>query len=127
MTLKPFSYQENGFSPAKIYTETEINTMSKCKLKKYERETIIVFNEAEPKADIYTYNTSLKNRLAKFTKEHPDLAKCNAQYPCGGVSYTVDKKRLSIRLTAPYSEERKAKARKYAKDHNLADRLNMGG
>lgn len=24
-------------------------------------------------------------------------------------------------------EERKAKARKYAKDHNLADRLNMGG
>lgn len=95
-----------------------------CKLTKYERETIILFNEAEPTAIVYTYNTALKNRLAKFSRENPSLAKLNTEYSGGGVSYTIDKKRLSIRLTAPYSEERREKARKYAKENNFANRLN---
>ena len=94
------------------------------RLTKYERETIILFNEAEPTATIYTYNTALKNRLAKYSRENPTLATLNTEYPCGGVSYTIDKKRLSIRLTVPYSEERRERARKYAKDNNLAKRLN---
>lgn len=94
------------------------------RLKKYERETIILFNEADNTANIYTYNTALKNRLAKFSKTNPSLAKLEAAYPCGGVSYTIDKKRLSIRLTAPYSEERKNKAREYAQKHNTVARLN---
>lgn len=96
------------------------------RLKKYERETIILFNEAEPTANIYTYNAALKNRLAKFSKENPALAKLEADYPCGGVSYTIDKKRLSIRLTAPYSEERRNAARKYAKEHSIVFNLNRG-
>ena len=95
-----------------------------CRLTKYERETIISFNEAEPTATVYTYNTALKNRLAKFSRENPSLAKLNMEYPNGGVSYTIDKKRLSIRLTSPYSEERREKARKFAKDNNFANRLN---
>ncbi len=94
------------------------------RLKKYERETIILFNEADSTANIYTYNTALKNRLAKFSKEYPMLAKLEAAYPCGGVAYIIDKKRLSIRLTAPYSEERKNKAREYAQKHNTVARLN---
>lgn len=39
----------------------------KCRLTKYEKETIILFNEAEPTANIYTYNKALQNRLAKFS------------------------------------------------------------
>lgn len=96
----------------------------KCRLTKYERETIILFNEAEPTATIYTYNTALKNRLAKYSRENPTLATLTMEYPCGGVSYTIDKRRLSIRLTAPYSEERKNKAREYAQKHNTISRLN---
>lgn len=102
----------------------EVKIDMEYRLKKYERETIILFNEADSTANIYTYNTALKNRLAKFSKEYPMLAKLEAAYPCGGVAYIIDKKRLSIRLTAPYSEERKNKAREYAQKHNTVARLN---
>lgn len=95
----------------------------KCRLTKYERETIILFNEAEPTANIYTYNRALQNRLAKFSRENPNCARLITNYPCGAVSYEIDKKRLSISFTAPYSEERKEKARKYAKEHNLLSNL----
>ena len=98
--------------------------MRKCKLTKYEKETIVLFNEAENTANVYTYNTALKNRLAKFSKENPSCAKLITEYPCGAVAYEVDKKRLSIRFTAPYSEERREKARKYAKAHNIVSNLN---
>lgn len=95
----------------------------KNRLTKYERETIITFNEAEQTASIYTYNTALKNRLAKYSKENPNCAKLITAYPCGAVSYEVDKKRLSIRFTAPYTEERREKIRKYAKEHNIVSDL----
>lgn len=38
-----------------------------------ERETIIVFNEAESTASIYTHNTALSNRLLKLSQTEPDL------------------------------------------------------
>ena len=98
----------------------------KCRPTKYERETIVLFNEAEDTANIYTYNTALKNRLAKFSKENPNCAKLITEYPCGAVAYEVDKKRLSIRFTSPYSEERREKARKYAKEHSTVSNLNGG-
>lgn len=98
----------------------------KCRPTKYERETIVLFNEAEVTANIYTYNTALKNRLAKFSKENPNCARLITEYPCGAVAYEIDKKRLSIRFTSPYSEERREKARKYAKEHNTVSNLNGG-
>lgn len=45
------------------------NTMAK--LTKYEKETIILFNEGEDTASIYTYNASLRKRLALFQQEAP--------------------------------------------------------
>ena len=96
----------------------------KGRLTKYERETIITFNEAEQTASIYTYNTALKNRLVKFSKQYPSLAKLTATHTCRGVTYEIDKSRLSIRLTAPYSDERRAKARNYAQEHNIVSNLN---
>ena len=38
------------------------------KLTKYEKETIVLFNEGEDTAHIQTYNAGLKNRLAAFSK-----------------------------------------------------------
>ena len=57
--------------------------MGKCRITKYEKETIILFNEAEPTANVYTYNTALKNRLAKFSRDNPNCAKLITTYPCG--------------------------------------------
>ena len=72
------------------------------KLSKYEKETIINWNEAENLASVYTFNASLKRRLAEFS-----------------VTYVLDKSRLSIRFIPPYSEERKAAASAYAKEHGF--------
>ena len=46
-----------------------------AKLTKYEKETIILFNEGEDEASIYTYNAGLRKRLANFSKKHPDLCR----------------------------------------------------
>ena len=79
-------------------------------LTKYEKETIILFNEGEDTAHIQTYNAGLRKRLAAFSKKHPDLCRLEKSFAQGGVIYVLDKSRLSIRLQAPYSEERRRKA-----------------
>ena len=55
--------------------------------------------------------------------ECPYGARLVTAYPCGAVSYEVDKKRLSIRLTSPYSDERRAKARNYAIKNNIISNI----
>lgn len=39
------------------------------------------------------------------------------------MGFDIEKGRFSFRLTVPYSEERREKARQYAKENNTADRL----
>lgn len=77
------------------------------KLSKYEKETIINWNEAENLASVYTFNASLKRRLADFSRKYPLLCRLERSTPEGSVTYVLDKSRLSIRLVPPYSEERK--------------------
>ena len=79
-------------------------------LTKYEKETIILFNEGEDTAHIQTYNAGLRKRLAAFSKKHPDLCRLEKSFAQGGVIYVLDKSRLSIRLQAPYSGERRRKS-----------------
>ena len=43
------------------------------KLSKYEKETIINWNEAEDTASIYTFNADMKRRLAEFSRKYPQL------------------------------------------------------
>lgn len=89
------------------------------KLSKYEKETIINFNEGEQEAVIYTHNADLKRRLVEFSLKYPSLCWLKCENETGGVTYIMDKSRLSIRLVPPYSEERKAAAREYAKQHGF--------
>ena len=89
------------------------------KLSKYEKETIINWNEAENLASIYTFNASLKRRLADFSRKYPQLCRLERSTPEGSVTYVMDKSRLSIRLVPPYSAERLAAAREYAKQHGF--------
>ena len=89
------------------------------KLTKFEKETIILFNEGEDTASIYTFNAGLKKRLAAFSKKHPNLCQLEKPEHLGSVSYLIDKSRLSIRLIPPYSEERRQEASRYAKEHGF--------
>lgn len=45
------------------------------KLTKYEKETIVLFNEADEEAHIQTYNAGLRKRLEAFSKKYPDLCR----------------------------------------------------
>ena len=86
------------------------------RLTKYEKETIILTSEGDDTYSVYTFNTALKRRLADFAKKYPDL--CFLEFEdkkIGCQSYVIDKARLSVRLTAPYSEERRKAARERAK------------
>ena len=96
-----------------------------AKLTKYEKETIILFNEGEDTASIYTYNASLRKRLALFSKKHPDLCRLEKSHEQGGVTYLLDKSRLSIRLQPPYSEERRRKASENAKQNGFNSQIQM--
>lgn len=89
------------------------------KLKKCEKETIILFNEAEDSASIYTFNAGLRKRLAIFAKKYPGLCRLEQAFDQGGVTYVVDKSRLSIRLQPPYSEERRQKASDNARQNGF--------
>lgn len=89
------------------------------KLSKYEKETIINWNESENTASIYTFNGDLKRRLAEFSRKYPQLCRLERSTNEGSVTYVMDKSRLSIRLVPPYSEERLAAAREYAKQHGF--------
>ena len=88
-------------------------------LTKYEKETIILFNEDEDPAHIQTYNAGLWKRLAAFSKKPPDLCRLEKSFAQSGVIYVLDKSRLSIRLQAPYSEERRRKASENAKQNGF--------
>ena len=83
-------------------------------LSNYEKETIILFNEDEDTASVQTFNPKLKRKFDKFAKEYPDLCKLEMEYEQGGASYVVDKSRLSINLTRPFTEEQKERAREQA-------------
>lgn len=90
------------------------------KLTKYEKETIILTSEGDDTYSVYTFNSALKRRLADFAKKYPDLCRLESEdKKVGYQSYVIDKARLSIRITAPYSEARRNKAREQATEHGF--------
>ena len=91
-------------------------------LTKYEKETIILTNEADDFYEVYTFNSTLKKKLAAYAKRHPDLCSLKETTKEGSATYVVDKARLTIRLTEPYSEARRQAASKRAKDQGLGIR-----
>lgn len=91
-------------------------------LTKYEKETIILTNEADDFYEVYTFNSALKKKLAAYAKRHPDLCSLKETTKEGSATYVVNKARLTIRLTEPYSEERRKAASKRAKDQGLGIR-----
>ena len=82
--------------------------------KKKRKVTELYFNEYDSTAEIYTYNTKLKKRLTAYAATYPDLCQLTEDDGNGGLRFEIDKHRISIRLTAPYSEERKATISKTA-------------
>ena len=79
--------------------------------KKNEKTTEIYFDETPAPVVIRTHNTALKKRLLAYTDKHPDLCRLTDDDELGYLSFEINKDRFSIRLTAPYTEERRQLAR----------------
>ena len=79
--------------------------------KKKQKVTELYFNEYDDTADIYAYNTTLKRRLTAY----PNPCRMLADDEHGGLRFEIDKYKISIRPTAPYSEKRIGVTRQMAK------------
>ena len=90
----------------------------KTGLTKKQKVTEVFCNAKDPTAEVYTHDTKLKKRLSKFAAMYPDHCRQTDDDEQGGLTFEIKKGRLSFRLTAPYSADRRKAARKYARENN---------
>ena len=88
-------------------------------LTKKQKTTVIYFDEHSRIIEVQTHNTDLKKRLTAFAKEHPQCCRQIGYDEQGCLTFEIEKGRLSFRLTAPYSEERKRAASEWAKKSGI--------
>ena len=91
--------------------------------KKNEKTTEIYFDETSAPVVIRTHNTALKKRLLAFAEKFPDLCRLTDDDELGYLSFEINKDRFSIRLTAPYTEERRALARDKVNEINNKEKV----
>ena len=88
-------------------------------LTKKQKTTVIYFDEYGGMIEVQTHNTDLKKRLMAFAAKHPQCCRQTDDDEQGGLTFEIEKERLSFRLTAPYSEERRKMASKQAKQNGV--------
>ena len=89
------------------------------KLPPCEKETIILTSEGDDEYIFETFNPRFKRRLAEFCEKYPSYCRLKKTYPEGSVKYCIKKECLSVHFNAPYTEERRSKAREQAKKNGL--------
>ena len=88
-------------------------------LTKKQKTTVIYFDEHSRMIEVQTHNTDLKKRLMTFAAKYPQCCRQTDDDEQGGLTFEIEKGRLSFRLTAPYSEERRRAASEWAKKNGL--------
>ena len=91
---------------------------------KSQKTTEIYFDETPAPVVIRTHNTALKKRLLTFAEKFPALCRLTDDDELGCLSFEIDKERFSVRLTVPYTEERRALAR--AKMNEINNKEGIG-
>ena len=79
-------------------------------LSREERETIILYTEADDRAEVYTNNKKMINRLAKLYAERPDEVEKIREADTGAVTYTVPRDWIRVVPKRRVSEEYRAAA-----------------
>ena len=88
-------------------------------LTKKQKTTVIYFDEHSRIIEVQTHNTDLKKRLTAFAVKYPQCCRQTDDDEQGGLTFEIEKVRLSFRLTAPYSEERRKAASERAKQNGV--------
>ena len=94
----------------------------KTGLTKKQKETVFYFNEADSMAEVKTHNTELKKRLTAYAEKYPELCRQVDDDGFGGLIFEIDKRRIGLRLTAPYTDERREQARVNGKLNGIQTR-----
>ena len=71
-------------------------------LTKKQKTTVIYFDEHSRIIEKQTHKTDLKKRLTAFAAKHPQCCRQTDDDEQGGLTFEIEKGRLSFRLTAPY-------------------------
>ena len=74
------------------------------KLTRFEQETVILYNQAEETAEVYTHNPTLTSKLLRLSEKYPDQIIRKDE-----LHFIVPKRCVLIR--EPYSEARRKVAR----------------
>ena len=90
----------------------------KTGLSKKQKVTELFFNEKDSYTEVYTHNTKLKKRLLAYAEKYPELCQQTDDDEHGGLRFEIAKERISIRLTAPYSQERRDSTSRFAKENS---------
>ena len=78
-------------------------------LTKKQKTTVIYFDAHSRLLEVQTHNTA----------KHPQCCRQTDDDEQGGLTFEIEKGRLSFRLTAPYSEERRRVASEAAKKNSV--------
>lgn len=81
------------------------------RLSKQEQETIILFNEQEQRAEVYTHNKALQRKISDLCVKYPEQFKLKSDNKAGGLTFLIPKKRITITTPRSMTPEQKEKAR----------------
>ncbi len=75
-------------------------------LNKYEKETVLLYNQSRDPVIISTYDPGLRKRLREYAARYPELCRRvdKQKYP-DYAEYEIRKGRVSLRLLPPLSGE----------------------
>ena len=92
-------------------------------LTKYEKETVLLYNQSRDPITISTYDPGLRRRLREYAARYPELCRRvdKQKYP-DYAEYEIQKDRVAIRHLPPMSEEKRNAASKKAKAAGLGTR-----
>ena len=91
----------------------------RTELTKKQKVTEVYYNAKDPTAEVYTHDTKLKKRLLAYAAKFPELCQQTDDDEHGVLRFEIDKSRISIRLTAPYTDDRRKAASKLAKENGI--------
>ncbi|MCD7734158.1 MAG: hypothetical protein LUH48_03315, partial [Clostridiales bacterium] len=83
------------------------------------RDTEIYYNQSNAPMLIRTNDPKLIRKLNALAADFPELCKLTEEDEICGAYFEVDKKRVSIHVTRPYSEERRQRQSQWAKENGL--------
>ena len=90
--------------------------MAEYKLTLFEKETIILWNEAESSVSITTFDQKLIDKLTRAKKKAPELYRVNPPDIYGAVEAEVPKEFFRITFATPLSKEAHEKLSRLAKE-----------